>query len=37
VSGSLDLLETIARLDLVENVAPIHRGVRLLIRRIAAA
>jgi radical SAM superfamily enzyme YgiQ (UPF0313 family) len=31
LSGYLDLLETIARLDLVENVAPIQWGVRLLI------
>jgi radical SAM superfamily enzyme YgiQ (UPF0313 family) len=31
LSGYLDLLETIAQLDLVENVAPIQWGVRLLI------
>jgi radical SAM superfamily enzyme YgiQ (UPF0313 family) len=31
LSGTLDLLQTIAQLDLVENVAPIQWGVRLLI------
>jgi len=31
LSGYLDLLQTIAQLDLVENVAPIQWGVRLLI------
>lgn len=31
LSGYLDLLETVAQLDLVENVAPIQWGVRLLI------
>jgi radical SAM superfamily enzyme YgiQ (UPF0313 family) len=31
LSGYLDLMQTIARLDLVENVAPIQWGVRLLI------
>ncbi len=31
LSGYLDLLETIARLDLVENVAPIQWAVRLLL------
>ena len=31
LSGYLDLMQTIAQLDLVENVAPIQWGVRLLI------
>ena len=31
LSGYLDLLQTVAQLDLVENVAPIQWGVRLLI------
>jgi radical SAM superfamily enzyme YgiQ (UPF0313 family) len=31
LSGYLDLMEAIAQLDLVENVAPIQWGVRLLI------
>ena len=31
LSGYLDLLQTIAQLDLVEHVAPIQWGVRLLI------
>jgi hypothetical protein len=31
LNGYLDLMQTIAQLDLVENVAPIQWGVRLLI------
>jgi radical SAM superfamily enzyme YgiQ (UPF0313 family) len=31
LSGYLDLMQTVAQLDLVENIAPIQWGVRLLI------